>query len=351
MANLEHLELLQRGVEVWNGWRRNDQTIYPNLGGAELRGANLKGINLSDADLIGADLSEVDLTQNANLRLADLRGADLIGAKLSGSDLTGANLSGADLSGNAKLDGAYLLAANLSGADLSDADLRSANLTGATLVRTNLAGADLTDAEIYGVSAWDAMISEGTKQHNLMITPEGEPAVTVDDLEVAQFIYLILHNQKLQEVVDTVGRKGVLVLGRFTKDRIVLLERLREALRRRGYVPIVFNFDKPRTKDFTETVRLLGGMARFVIADITNPKSAPLELQTTIPAMTVPFQPIIAANEQLWSKHRGWVFDPIQYSSIDKLVETLDTQIIARAEARFNELVLRRAQTMPVRQV
>jgi len=41
-----------------------------------------------------------------------------------------------------------------------------------------------------------------------------------------------------------------------------VLERLREALRQRGYVPIVFNFDKPETKDFTETVRLLAGLAK-----------------------------------------------------------------------------------------
>jgi hypothetical protein len=49
------------------------------------------------------------------------------------------------------------------------------------------------------------------------------------------------------------------------------------------YVPIVFNFDKPETKDFTETVRLLAGLAKFVIADIINPRSAPLELQATVP--------------------------------------------------------------------
>jgi hypothetical protein len=29
------------------------------------------------------------------------------------------------------------------------------------------------------------------KQQNLVITPHGEPAVTVDNIEVAQFIYLI----------------------------------------------------------------------------------------------------------------------------------------------------------------
>ena len=114
-------------------------------------------------------------------------------------------------------------------------------------------------------------LSEGTKQQDLIITPEGEPEVTVDDIEVAQFVYLLLHNEKIRDVIDTVGKKGVLLLGRFTEGRIAVLDRLREELRKRGYLPIVFNFDKPETKDFTETVRLLAGLSKFVIADITNP--------------------------------------------------------------------------------
>jgi hypothetical protein len=102
-------------------------------------------------------------------------------------------------------------------------------------------------------------LSERTKQQGLIITPEGEPAVIVDDLEVAQFVYLLLHNEKIRRVIDTVGNKAVPLLGRFTEGRIVVLERLREELRNRGYLPIVFNFDKPETKDFTETVRLFLG--------------------------------------------------------------------------------------------
>jgi hypothetical protein len=61
---------------------------------------------------------------------------------------------------------------------------------------------------------------------------------------------------------------------------------------------IVFNFDKPETKDFTETVRLPAGLSKFVIADITNPKSAPLELQATVPEIMVPFRPIIEEGEK-----------------------------------------------------
>ncbi len=196
-------------------------------------------------------------------------------------------------------------------------------------------------------------LDEGTKQQDLIITAEGEPDVIVDDIEVAQFVYLLLHNEKIRRVIDTVGKKGVLLLGRFTEGRIVVLERLREELRKRDYLPIVFNFDKPETKDFTETVRLLAGLSKFVIADITNPKSAPLELQATVPEIMVPFRPIIEEGEEpfamltdLWIKHREWVFEPLYYSSLDALVGALDDKIIRPAEVRFAELLARKAEKM-----
>ena len=75
-----------------------------------------------------------------------------------------------------------------------------------------------------------------------------EPEITVDNIEVAQFVYLLLHHEKIRDVIDTVGKKGVLLLGRFTEGRIAVLERLRAELRERGYLPIVFNFDKRRRR-------------------------------------------------------------------------------------------------------
>jgi len=72
----------------------------------------------------------------------------------------------------------------------------------------------------------------------------------------------------------------------------------------------------------------------------------------------VPFQPIIEQGERpfamlqdLWIKHRDWVFAPIEYSSVDKLVETMDAEIIGPAEARFDALVIQKAETLKVRRV
>jgi hypothetical protein len=145
----------------------------------------------------------------------------------------------------------------------------------------------------------------------------------------------------------------VLLLGRFTEGRIAVLERLREELRKRGYVPIVFNFNKPETKDFTETIRLLAGLSKFVIADVTNPKSAPLELQAPVSEIMVPFRPIIEKGEKpfamlrdLWMRHRDWFFEPIYYSSVEALIGSLDEKIIRPAETRFAELLARKAERM-----
>jgi uncharacterized protein YjbI with pentapeptide repeats len=303
---------------------------------ADLREAHLYRANLNEANLSGANLYQ------ANLIEANLSGAHLMMANLAGANLAGANLS------ETFLHRAYLHEANLSAAVLTRADL-----TNAQLVDTVLTKADLTGCRIHGISVWGLKLDERTKQQNLVITRRDETEVTVDNIEVAQFVYLLLHNEKIRDVIDTIGKKGVLLLGRFTGGRIAVLERLREALRDRGFLPMVFNFDKPETKNFTETVRLLAGLSRFVIADVTNPRSAPLELQATVPECMVPFRPIIEEGEEpfamledLWIQHRDWVFEPLYYSSLEALVAALDEKIIKPAEIRFTELLARKSERM-----
>ena len=60
MANAEHLDLLQQGVDVWNAWRTKQPTIMPDLAKADLSVLDLSKANLSDTDLHGADLCDFD---------------------------------------------------------------------------------------------------------------------------------------------------------------------------------------------------------------------------------------------------------------------------------------------------
>src|SRR5437016_6124049 len=239
MANEEHLKILKQGVEQWNKWRL-ENAIRPDFGGADLSGADLSGADLCSAILRGVDLSD------ANLSGAILSGASLSSANLSGAYLRIANLRGADLRG-ADLSSANLRGASLASADLTDADL---SLTG--LVETDFTNATITGCRTYGASAWNVTLV-GTVQHNLVITKEGEPVVTVDDLEVGQFIYLILNNTKIRNVINTITSKAVLILGRFSDpQRRSVLDGLREGLRQFDLLPIVFDFDRPTDKDYTE---------------------------------------------------------------------------------------------------
>jgi hypothetical protein len=156
MANKEHLKILQRGVEIWNQWRKDNPEIIPDLSEAELNTAKLSAVNLSRAnlslaDLLGANFSRADLS-NANLGMANLTNAIIIGADLSEADLDRANLRWANLVG-ANLEGANLSwtnlgwanlgGANLGGVNLRWANLRVTNLSGATLIGTNLEGSIL----------------------------------------------------------------------------------------------------------------------------------------------------------------------------------------------------------------
>ena len=61
-----------------------------------------------------------------------------------------------------------------------------------------------------------------------------------------------------------------------------VLDALREALRGHGLVPMLFDFEEPSGRDITETMSTLAHLARFVIADLTDPRSIPQELKAVV---------------------------------------------------------------------
>jgi hypothetical protein len=82
-------------------------------------------------------------------------------------------------------------------------------------------------------------------------------------------------------------------LGSFTAERKAVLDAIRENLRHRGYVPVIFDFEKPASKDVTGTVETLARMARFIVADLTDPSSIPHELATIVPHLrSTPVPPL-----------------------------------------------------------
>jgi hypothetical protein len=115
MANPEHLEILEQGVNVWNKWRLKTGYITPQP-------------DLSNADLEGLDFRDTDFS------LANLSGANLCHSSLLRARLRGANLQGANLT-----------QAHLAVADMLSASLHNANLEAAVFGETIFADTDLSN--------------------------------------------------------------------------------------------------------------------------------------------------------------------------------------------------------------
>jgi len=383
MAKEKYIELVKQGKEAWNSWI---ETRYPESGKVvtgkflhdamakiedpDLSGCDFSGQDLSNYKFYYTDLSGANLHQSklcntslhkSNLRKANLKSADLTRARLYNTDLRQSNCSSAKFT-HAWLRGAKFLKANLDRADFTSADLTKANLSGsslyktrfrsailknvrmlsARLVETNFEKAKLLWCAVYGISAWN-LDMEGATQKGFVITPKKHPNITVDNLEVAQFIYLLLHDNKLRELIDTVTTKVVLILGRFTTERKSVLNSISDELRKRDYLPIIFDFEGPQNRDFTETISTLAHLARFIIADITSARSIPQELQRIIPDLpSVPVQPILHTSKREYGmfehlKRFDWVLDTCEYSSREEVISSIES-IINRSEEAVHEL-------------
>lgn len=406
MANEEHAKILIMGTEQWNRWRTENPHIRPDLKNVSFRasspnmlGFDLSGANLRDSDLQGADfyrawLVETDFSGsqledaifgeatlgNAKFLDCNLRDAIFMKSHLYEADFTGANLAGAKFYGaflekailnGQHLQGVWLESANLKDAMLDDADLRGANLRranlqgtqlrnatlceadlqGAQLVETQVEGADFNGALIYGISVWRM---EGTpqKQEKLRISPDHEASITVDDLDVAQFVDLLLRREKLRNVIDTITTRAVLILGRFTPERKLILDTAADELRAHNLLPIIFDFEGSPERDLTETIKILAGMSLFVIADVSTPRSSPLELQAIVPDYQIPFILLIQEKEAPFPmlddlKKYDWVLQPVlAYRSAEHLRQRFKTAILNRAWAKHYELKKIKAQQM-----
>jgi len=351
-GNRRHLELLLKSVHVpiedseWNAWRERARRVEPDLRRANLAGLKLNLLDLEHARLEGADLTSSWLRKAAH---ADLRRTRLFATDLSGADLRGAKLNEARLQNTLLTD-----------ADLFKADLRGANLVNCTLNRAILKGADLRGALVWGASVWDTDYDETTKQTGLYLVWEGmDPiddydwralrrtgnSIRVDHLDLVHFMSLIMRRREsLGDLFKEASSKIVLLLGRFTGKYGSILESLQQALEQLGYAAVRFDFEPTEDRDTIETIATLAGLAKFIIADFSDARSAPLEAQRIIPDFAVPFIPILHTKTEPISmfsalqKKYSWVLPTFVYEDEAHLLRSLKKQIVAPAEKACRRL-------------
>jgi uncharacterized protein YjbI with pentapeptide repeats len=367
MADEQQLAVLRQGREAWNAWREQNPDVGADLSGADLSGAKLSGADLYEAKLLRADLSGADLAE-ADLSKTDLSGANLSSANLSGAPLNGANLAEADLTGadisrstlvgtnlakacliGAELSRSYLIhtslvMANLSGAQLFRAHLSGSDLSGASLAEANLIEANLNGCRVCGISAWNLTL-DGAEQTHLIVTPPHEPEVTVDGLELAQFIYLLLTSERVRHLIDAIASNVVLILGELEPpERDYGLDDLRNGLRRCNYTPVHVDLDQRPSKERTGAIQILANMARFIIADVTEPSRVAHELAMVVPNTPIPVQLVVLEGQREHAtladlrRRYPWVLEPYCYDSPEEMADDLHEQVIVPAEATARKL-------------
>ena len=319
----------------------NFRMNYVTFDHVDLSGVNLSGrggfhcsfyfCDLSRADLSDCDFSEITLYDTS------FEKANLVNCNLSDSNQSGVNYSGANLQG-VNLSGSKLFNSNL-----NDANLYAANLKRTSIIETSVVNTNFDKAMVYGVSVWNLEGDAGS-ENDLVITRDEESPLMVDNLKVAQFIYLILNNQEIRNVINTVADKGVLILGRFSEERKEVLDALKASLREHGFVPILFDFQPSLKRNLTETVQLLANMSRFIVADLTDAKSIPQELSHIVPNLpSIPVLPIILENHDPYAMFEHWKSAPnvlpLQYYTDSiHLVESCESLVLHPVQNWFQQI-------------
>jgi hypothetical protein len=333
-ATREHLDRLGHGKDAWNEWRRKNPSIQPML--AAVKASQLKSTTFDDYNFSYTNFTEAVLP-NLSFRRANFHQAILAKADLSGAHLQKANFCRTDL---------YMT-------DFTGAHMQGANLQGVQLAQTIFLNAEIDGCTVYGLSAWDLKLNQDTQQSNLVIRyrqagEKEEKTALVDGLDLASFVYLTLCNENIARIIDAASRKWVLILGRFTQGREVL-DAVADSVKQEGKIPVIFDFSRPEHRDLIETVLLLAGMSAFVIVDISDPKSTPLELYAIATNYGVPIFPIVAATSDAFSlfaplRRFRWVFPPMSYKDTRDLVTRLPAEVFQPAQAERDRLAsLKRA--------
>jgi uncharacterized protein YjbI with pentapeptide repeats len=354
-GNRKQLDLLERSlnspieINEWNDWRKRYPHVVPDL-----RGINLMKLDLSQLRLDRVRLNNARIIQ-CSVRVGRLRHADLRGARLFGVDMSYADFSYADLRG------IWMQDVHLTETNLQKARLRGAKLISCTLNRADLKGADLRDAFIWGTSVWQVDRDSKTQQSDISIgwdlfdpndaatfgiSKKAEAdSMRVNDIVVADFMSHLTENRNnMASILNAASSKLVLLLGRFRGKQRDVLEVLERELPAFGFIPMVFDFEGPKNRDMIETVAILAGLSKFVIADLTKPRSTPLESHLIIPDMAVPFVPIIGEKDDPFSmffalQHKyPWVLAPVRYRDEKHLIDQLKTHVIRPAEALAKKL-------------
>lgn len=338
MNDDEHKKRLVNGSKKWNIWRKEYIRITPLLRGVDFLTElyprdSLESYNFKRTDLNSATLRECQFF-SCNFNKSTLDNADLVNCYFNKCNFNNVSMRLANLSG-AMFNECTFINSDLSYCVAQNTIFKNSKIVNSKLEYVNFTGSHferitIKDCSVFGISTWDLDL-EGCTQSNNNIVPNSQMSITIDDIELAQFVYLILDNRKFRNTIDTLVSKVVLILGNFSSNNKPILNKIFIELRKLNLVPILFDFEKPLNRDTTETVSTLAHISKFVIADLTGARSIGHEMATLIPNLrSVNIYPIVRRNEVEYSmfndfKAYNWVKQTIRYdnSQVEKVIHNI----------------------------
>lgn len=341
----ELITMIKKGPDVWNKFKKENEGAYIDLGSIDFE-RDIKEVTMMydlpeyhDYDFSGCRLNSV-VARNSIFFDCDFSSVTFTFSDICYSSFYRCKFINTELAvsrlGSAEFTECEFINCNLSYCSAEETkfiscNILNSNMNNMSLVKTDFSKSSIINTSVYGISSWDLILKK-TVQENILISENDN--LSVDNIEIAQFIYLMINNKKIRDILDTITSKVVLILGRFTKERKKVLDYLKKQLQQKGYVAVVFDFDKPSSRDLTETISTLAHLSKFVIADLTDAKSLPQELTTIIPNLpSVPIQPIILKGQREYGMYEHfqrypWVNEIFEYEKdlkeIVKKIEELE---------------------------
>jgi hypothetical protein len=207
----------------------------------------------------------------------------------------------------------------------------------ALLCKAKLNSTRIVNCHVFGISCWGTDFSR-CSQEGIRAYTSGSYSIRVNSIEYSFFLYQCIDNRNFKALFESTTDKLVLILGRFSKDGDSGVEALRAAVTQCGFIPVVFDFEKPDAHDLTEVVLSLSLLSRFIIVDLSDPKCAPHEIAIVAPNVNRPIASVIQGGQRPYamfgdlSERYPWVFPSVPYNSLAEVGSIVEEQIVPSCE-------------------
>ena len=201
---MDYTQLLNQEPRVWNEWRDENPSVYPDLSREDLTGKDLRYRNFNHVNFRESQLSDARFDESA-FSSADLTNAQMRGVTLNRAYGEWVNFTGACL------DKAQMIGSCFEKSLMSNCSMRNVNASNASFESSGLMGADLQSAYLASTS----FLRSDLRQVNLSHARFGLTVLVDTNLFGAKGLDSCEHSQNSFSFVDhrTIAQSGEIDVG------------------------------------------------------------------------------------------------------------------------------------------